>query len=199
MIEKNLTIGILAGGNSRRFNQDKTLKIFQGKSLIEWTILNAQNISNNIYILAKDTSKYQYLGYPILLDKSDESTPINGIISITPYVKSWLLLLASDTPFFTKKVLNLLYNSRQKGYANLFKINGRLNPFIALYPKSLLDVWTKAKNSGERQLTKIIKDMPKTIISEEEVREIDPDLLSFTNINTREDLIKYERKIHKAL
>ncbi len=102
-------------------------------------------------------------------------------------------------PFFTKKILYLLYKSRQKGYVNLFKINGRLNPFLALYPKSMLDVWTKAKNSGERQLTKIIEDMPKTIISEEKVREIDPELISFTNINTRDDLIKYERKIHKTL
>ncbi len=199
MCKNNITIGILAGGKSRRFCNDKNLEIYNGKTLIQWTISNVRYLGSDIYILSKNDEKYSNLGYPILKDKNDDFTPINGIISIIPYVKEWLLLLASDIPFFTKDILQLLINKKKKGKAVVFSINDKLNPFLALYHKSILNLWKEAKNNTERRLTKILDRIPKIVIPEMEAKAVDFELISFTNINTKEDLLEYERKVHKTL
>ncbi|MEA1910603.1 MAG: molybdenum cofactor guanylyltransferase, partial [Spirochaetota bacterium] len=104
--------GILAGGGSRRFGSDKACAVYDGKSLLEWTIQNASEITDNINILTKKPDKYSFTGCNIIEDRLEVSTPISGIISIMPYVSDWLLLLACDIPFFEKKVLDFLWEKR---------------------------------------------------------------------------------------
>lgn len=188
--KNRLIAGILAGGQSRRYGRDKAFVLWNGKSLINWVIKNTEEFTDNIYVLAKQKEHFQKFGYPVLVDDSDESTPINGILKISPLVKDWLLLLACDIPFFKTQVLNLLWDRKEEDKVCLYRIDGKLYPFLALYPKELLKDWENAYNKGKRRLRYILKDMPKIILEEEEIKDIDPALSSFTNINNPEQLKK---------
>lgn len=186
--EGKVIAGILTGGGSRRFGSDKACAVWEGKSLLEWTIHNASGITDNINILAKKPSNYCFTGCNIIQDLSDVSTPLSGIISIKPYVSDWLLLLACDIPFFEKKVLEFLWERRDREKATVIYVNGKYQPFLGLYPLSVLTWWEEAFNSGEYHLQRIIEEMPRTVIQQSDLMFAGISLRSFLNINTPADL-----------
>ncbi len=180
--------GILSGGGSRRFGSDKAFALWQGRTLLEWTIVNASHLTDNIKILAKDPEKYSHVPYPVIEDIFDESTPLNGILSIIPQVEEWLLLLACDIPFFDSAVLDLLWNNRSRSKAVVIRVFGKYQPFLALYPVSVLHYWEEAFAAGDYHLQRVIEKMPRHVIGEEDLLLHNLSLLSFSNINTPEDL-----------
>lgn len=184
--------GILAGGGSRRFGSDKACAVWEGKSLLEWTIHNASSITDNISILTKKPLDYRFTGCSIIQDLSDVSTPISGIISIKPYVTDWLLLLACDIPFFEKKVLEFLWERRDREKATVIHVDGKYQPFLGLYPVSVLSYWEEAFDSGEYHLQRVIEGMPRTVSKQSDLMFAGISLRSFLNINTRADLERIE-------
>jgi molybdenum cofactor guanylyltransferase len=191
--DDSLVIGVLAGGKSRRYGRDKSLEIWKGKTLIEWTINTAQYLSSEIYIITKTPERYSHLDYYVITDKYKESTPLSGIITVYEKVKDWIILLPCDMPLIQYDVLNLLWNEREKDTACLFEVNGKLQPFLALYPKTVQKIWVEAFLSGQKRLMRIIKNIPKKIISEEKIKKLDPKLYSFININTRKHIMELNK------
>lgn len=184
--------GILAGGGSRRFGSDKACAVWEGKSLLEWTIHNASFITDNINILTKKPLNYRFTGCSIIQDLSDVSTPISGIISIKPYVTDWLLLLACDIPFFEKKVLEFLWERRDREKATVIHVDGKYQPFLGLYPVSVLTYWEEAFDRGEYHLQRVIEGMPRTVSKQSDLMFAGISLRSFLNINTQADLERIE-------
>jgi len=180
--------GILAGGGSRRFGSDKACALWEGKSLLEWTIHNAASITDNINILTKKPEAYSFTACRIIEDQLEVSTPLNGIISILPYVGEWLLLLACDIPFFEKKVLEFLWERRDVDKATVIHVNGKYQPFLGLYPRKVLTYWEEAFLSGEYHLQRVIEKMPKIVINQSDLMFAGISLQSFLNINTPADL-----------
>jgi len=180
--------GILAGGGSRRFGSDKACAVYEGKSLLEWTIHNASEITDNINILTKKPEAYSFEGTKIIEDLLEVSTPISGIISIIPFVSDWLLLLACDIPFFEKKVLNFLWEKRDSDKATVIHVNGKYQPFLGLYPKSVLSYWEDAFKQEEFHLQRVIEGMPRIVIEQSDLMFAGISLNSFLNINTPADL-----------
>ncbi len=182
--------GILSGGGSRRFGSDKAFARWKGKTLLEWTIINAGHLTGNINILVRDAGKFSSLNCPVIEDIYDDATPLNGILSIIPYVEEWLLLLACDIPFFDPGVLDLLWKNRDREKATVIRVMGKFQPFLGLYPVSVLHYWEEAFASGDYHLQRVVEKMPRLVIEEEELLVHDLSLLSFSNINTPEDLEK---------
>ena len=180
--------GILAGGGSRRFGSDKACALYEGQSLLEWTIYNASEITDNINILTKTPGAYNFTDCRIIEDLLEMSTPISGILSIMPYVSDWLLLLACDIPFFEKKVLDFLWEKRDSKKATVIHVNGKYQPFLGLYPKSVLQYWEEAFKDEEFHLQRVIEGMPKIVIKESDLMFAGISLKSFLNINTPADL-----------
>lgn len=184
----NVIAGILSGGGSRRFGSDKAFAIWKGRTLLEWTIENASHLTGNINILAKDAGKFSSFSCPVIEDIFDQNTPLNGILSIIPRVKEWLLLLACDIPFFDSGVLDLLWANRDRDKASVIRVFGKYQPFLALYPVSVLHFWEEAFAAGDYHLQRVVEKMPRRVIGEEDLIIHNLSLLSFSNINTPEDL-----------
>ncbi len=189
-MKEDVVAGILSGGGSRRFGSDKAFALWKGRSLLEWAIENASHLTDNINILAKDTGKFSSFPYPVIEDLFHEDTPLNGILSIIPRVKEWLLLLACDIPFFDPGVLDLLWKNRDREKATVIRVMGKYQPFLGLYPVPVLHFWEEAFAAGDYHLQRIVEKMPRRVIEEEELLVNNLSLLSFSNINTPEDLEK---------
>lgn len=186
--------GILTGGDSRRFGRDKASYPWKGKTLLEWTINGAGYMTDNIYLLVNDrhtpvpSQLPPHQDLKILKDRFDIPTPLNGIHSIIPHVKEWLLLLACDIPFFEADILSLLWEYRSREKATVIWSDGRYHPFLGLYPVSVLSCWDEALAAGEYHLQRIVEKMPHITLDEGLLadREIDP--LTLSNINSPSDL-----------
>ncbi|MFO7731688.1 MAG: molybdenum cofactor guanylyltransferase [Spirochaetia bacterium] len=186
--EEHLVAGILAGGQSRRLGQDKAFLNWQGRSLIEWSVIRAKGITSNIYLLAKDRAAYQHLSCTVLPDLYSTSSPLSGILTVSPFVKQWLLLLACDVVLFSNRVLPFLWEQRRPGQALVVRSKEGLQPLLGFYPVELMGYWEQAYQKGNYKLQPTLELMPRIEVSESDLPRPLQGGAPFLNINRAEDV-----------
>lgn len=186
--QENLLAGILAGGQSRRLGTDKALIEWRGRSLLEWSIRRAEKLTENVFILAKQREHYEGLGVPVLVDLSTTLTPLSGILSVSPFVKEWLLLLACDIVIFSDELLKKIWERREPGRAVVLRSEEGLQPFLGLYPAEHLRIWEEAYRGGNYKLQPALDRMDRIILDSRDLEtEIGTSPL-FVNVNRPGDL-----------
>ncbi len=187
---EKIVAGILAGGQSRRLGRDKATIEWHQRSLIEWSFTRAQSITQNVYLLAKGQARYSHVHAPVLPDLYSTPTPLSGILTIGPFVKNWLLLLACDIVIFTDELLPYLWKQREPGKAVVVHSEEGLQPLLAYYPLEHMEYWEEAYRSGNYKLQPIVMQMPRV---EVEAGELPRPLLggpAFLNINHNADVAR---------
>ncbi|RLJ71074.1 molybdenum cofactor guanylyltransferase [Hydrogenivirga caldilitoris] len=186
---------ILAGGQSRRFGEDKILYKLGSKRTIDYIIEEAQKVCDKVFIVAKDREKFKDLHIPVLEDLLPFQAPIVGVYTALKSSGSKeVLILTGDMPLVKKEVLKLLMDSYSSP-VTLFSINGKLYPLTAIYSTEILKALEEYIALGKRSLVGFLENVPCKVITEESVKPVDPELASFINMNTREDLSLLLEKI----
>lgn len=180
---------VLAGGQSRRFGEDKLLYPLGGKRLIEYAVKALSDLCDKIYIVTKNPEKFSFLqGVDFLQDLLDKQSALSGLYTALKHLgKGRGLVVAGDMPMLQKSLLcKLLENSAPP--LTLFRIGGRLQPMPGVYYSEILMQVEAYMASGGEKLTDLVESLPRKEIEEETAREWDHHLLSFININTKQDL-----------
>ncbi|MFW9773161.1 MAG: molybdenum cofactor guanylyltransferase [Candidatus Thorarchaeota archaeon] len=214
---KNLAVAILIGGKSTRFGSDKGLFPLFGKPLISHQIEILSQISSDIFLVAHSRQQVQnyintiniadLIGFIIdddqIRDKSKERTPIIGFYSAfyelnnLGYKKTFVL--ACDLPLIQKNVVNFLYSQCQNYDCCVPQWkNGFLEPLFAIYPtkKALISTKENIKKKNFKLINLIDEAWNTNLISiEKSIQPLDPNLLSFLNINSKKDLEKITKNL----
>ena len=185
--------GVLGGGQSRRFGRDKGLIEWNGRSLIEWAVLSAQRVAQQVYVLAKDRSFYSGLSCPVLPDFYSTSSPLSGILTLAPFVKEWMLLLACDIVLFSDQILPYLWEQRESGKAVVVRSDEGLQPLLGFYPAEHIRYWEAAYRNANYKLQPVLEQMPRVEINAAELPAPVNGDIGFLNINREEDLHTLER------
>jgi molybdopterin-guanine dinucleotide biosynthesis protein A len=195
---------ILAGGLSERFGQDKGLVQLAGKPLVWHVFQRASHVVDEVLVvissLHKKESYSQVLpGTQVLLDIKDQRTPLVGALTGLKNAQGcYSVLLPSDVPFVSEDVLKLLFEVSSGMDAVIPRWpNGYIEPLQAVYKtSSALTAAEKAIQRGEvRPLNMIMLLSKVRYISTLVIQQIDPELTTFFNVNTRNDLKKAEELI----
>lgn len=130
---------ILAGGKSSRMGMNKSFISFQGKTLIEHSILLMQRICDDVLISAND-EQYEKLGLPVIPDNFPSIGPMGGIEAALSYSNTkHNLFIPGDTPFLTPGVYyDLLKNARENIAVIPLTASKQPEPLIAYYSKEML-------------------------------------------------------------
>ncbi len=179
---------VLAGGLSRRFGEDKLLYQIGGKRVIEHTLEALRSICGRLCLVVKDEKKFSFLKeVEILKDTLEKQFALAGIYTALENLRvDKALIVAGDMPLIKKEVVNLLLE-KAKPPITLFNIDGRLYPLFAVYYKQVLPELKLYIESGGERVLDFVKKFPYKEVTEREVLEYDPMLLSFLNMNTRAD------------
>jgi molybdopterin-guanine dinucleotide biosynthesis protein A len=189
--DPDLTAAVLAGGGSRRFGSDKCDAVYRDRPLLWWALGYARRTAAAPFILTKRPLGETY-GATVLYDHYPEPTPISGILTVAPFVKSRLLLLACDIILPDPGLLDLLLRPRDAEKATVFRIGGTLQPFLAVYPRALLPVWEDAFRRSEFHLRRIVESMPRIELDEKAIAAAGFAGMPVFNINTPEELRRAE-------
>ena len=134
---------ILAGGDSRRFGENKALYSFEGKPLIKHVLDLLIPLSSETFIISKDENGFAGFGVPVLRDDLKQQTPLAGILRGLKELDSWGLFLACDLLFMETGVINKLLdqlndNPEKEGFSAIVaSISGNiLQPMVACYHSS---------------------------------------------------------------
>ena len=191
---------ILAGGMAGRFGCDKGLVELAGKPLVLHVFDRIKDQADEVIVVvgsAKQREAYSKI-FPseieIQIDVEEESCPLIG--ALTGFANAngtYSVLLPCDTPFISKEVIEFLFEVSSKVDATIPRWpNGYIEPLQAVYHTgSALSAAKKAVMNGELRMQSMISLLHGVrYISTIVLRQIDPDLLTFFNVNTPLDLGK---------
>ena len=195
MDTKSITCAILAGGKSRRFGKNKLLLEYKGKSFLQLTIDKLSEISKEIIIAGRNFEEIQACTYKYKCFKDDYNlkASIVGIHTALKYSNNdMVLVIAGDLPLLKSEVLKLLV-SKYISYnceAVIPVVRGFIEPLVAMYSRKTLNIIEENIENNKLKIADFIKKIKVCKILEKEIKVVDPELVSFFNINTKEDYSK---------
>ncbi|MCS3924860.1 molybdenum cofactor guanylyltransferase [Methanosalsum natronophilum] len=200
----NFSFLILAGGYGVRLgNIDKGLIQLGFQTLLERIINTGNQLSAEIIISFRDENQKQVYANnishflninKIVFDKREGIGPLEGIFQGAKIASSkYIFITAVDMPFINKNVIELICKYAQN-YDAVIPIweNGRLEPLHSVYRTNILIKESdRSIKRGERYVIAPIRNFENIFyLNTNIIRSIDPELKSFTNINTHKDLMK---------
>ncbi len=186
MIE-DCTALILAGGDSRRMGQDKAALLLDGRTLLDRAIATMQQIFPKLIVSVRQPRAG--LEVPQVCDEQPAGGPLAGLIAgVAQADTPWIFAVACDMPFVTTAVITRLAALRNGHQAVVPVVDGHLQPLAAFYAASALDTMRASIATGDKSLRGALEKLDVRYVSEAELRECDPQLRSFFDLDTPQDL-----------
>ncbi len=186
---------ILAGGLSTRFNgKNKALLQIQGKTILQHIYDVYVALFDEIILVTNTPDEYLDWDFEIVTDIFSVRSSMTGIHTGLFYAgHPYVFVSACDTPFIKKEIVEAVLEGIH-GNAEWIvpQTKSGLEPMCAVYSKQCLQNMETCLNNEKLKIDKCLRKVPTKIISEKKLLEKDPDLISFLNVNTPEDLCKAE-------
>ncbi len=197
---------VLAGGKGSRLGyQEKALIDINGRPLIAAVIRSLEKAVDTIIISVRDKSQGKllesalaglmssssHLEYRFAYDAYKDTGPLAGILSgLLICEDEYCFIAACDMPFINENVVKILFRECVNYDAAIPRWdNGLLEPLHAAYRcRPMIRETQKAIKSGETIILAPVFKLSVNYIPVDEIKTIDPDLRTFMNINTYEDI-----------
>jgi molybdopterin-guanine dinucleotide biosynthesis protein A len=191
---------VLAGGSSSRFGDDKGVVKLAGKPLIGHVVDAVRSIADETIVVtssAERVTKYKQLVpkcVKFVVDTQESKGPLIGALTGFTFASGkYALVVPFDTPFISREIVSLLFELCVGRSAVIPRWpNGQIEPLHAVYQvKAAMVAAEAAVAEGRLDMRGMIERMRGVrFLSTLVITEIDPELKSFFNINTRLDLKK---------
>jgi len=190
---------ILVGGKAQRANgREKYFFQYQGKTFIERLIETLKDMVDEVVIVASDLEqchRFDHIGgIRCTMDIRQGIGPIGGFHAGVLEAKGELIIVcACDMPCIKAPVIHYLFNVIGDHDAAIPKWNnGMHEPFLAVYRRNVLMKYF-LRSLDSHSPHQMIRSINTLFVPVNDLRPIDSDLQSFTNINTLEDLERINR------
>ncbi len=183
---------ILAGGKNVRFGRIKALEVIGGKRLIDRVIERLKPLSSQILVV---TSREQFDRLVIhqaevLVDLYPEKGPLGGIYTgLVVSRSSHSIVVACDLPFLNAGLLRYMIELADDYDAVVPRLReGKMETLHAIYTRSCLESMQKRLQRDQLGVSSFLRTVRVKYIGRAECQRLDPELLSFFNINYQRDL-----------
>ena len=191
-----LTICIQAGGQSSRMGEDKALKTFLGRPLVQRVIERLSPIADEIIVTTNRPSDYAFLDLRLIPDLKPGRGALGGLYTaIASAVHPIVAVVACDMPFASAKIIEAASRLLVEEEADVVIPKGDegYEPLHAVYRR---DTCLPAIESAiEADQWKVVAWFPQVkvrVLTPDEIKSFDSDGLAFWNVNTPEEFAKAE-------
>lgn len=192
-----LTVSIQAGGRSSRMGEDKALKPFLGRPLIQRVIERLAPIANELIVTTNRPDAYSFLDLRLMPDLKPDRGALGGLYTAIASASHPLVaVVACDMPFASARLIETAASLMVEEEADVViaKTEEGYEPLHALYRR---DTCLPAIESAiEADQWKVIAWFPQVnvrVLTSEEIQSLDPDGLAFWNVNTPEEFARAEQ------
>lgn len=182
---------ILAGGKSKRLGRDKALLPWPRENS-ETTLLHhvhtvLASVCAEVIVVGNRTD---LTGFTVVPDVSAVGSSLTGLVSGLRAARTTLVLaVACDMPFLNARLLRALIDSSSEEWDAVAPMIGdEPETLHTVYHRRSLTTATRMLQASDLRLAGLLKRLQVRRVPAEEVRVLDPDLASFTNINTPQEL-----------
>lgn len=183
---------VLAGGASRRMGRDKRLLPWgtdadgRPRTLLQSVVDRLAAVADDVIVVANDQPKVR--GARIVPDAIPGSSSLGGILSSIEAARhERVFVAAADMPFLNVALVRDLLG-RLEGHDAVVPIVGsRPEPLHAVYGPAVAIAARRQIARGQLKIALAFEGLDIVRVPEAELRQLDPDLRSFRNVNTPED------------
>jgi len=197
IIRLMLSLVIQAGGQSARMGEDKALKPFLGRPLIQRVIDRLASLSDEILVTTNYPDDYAFLGLRLVPDLVAGRGALGGLYTALASAASPIVAVAAcDMPFASASLLEAAARLLVQEEADVVipKTDEGYEPFHAVYRRATCVPAIQSAIQADRW--KVIAWFPSVKVREltmGEVTRLDPSGLAFWNVNTPEEFAEAER------
>lgn len=192
----DVTCVILAGGESRRMGEDKARIQVNGIRLFDYAYDTCHDLFPEILIVTNHPQHFGEYQTKIFMDEIPGAGSLGGLYTgLIKASNDYVFCVACDMPFLNPALISHLISKRSNYDVIIPMIKEKLEPLHAIYSKRCIEPIKKLLDRGEFKISRFLPEVQVGYCGEEEIKEIDPALASFINVNTKKDLIKIEKML----
>ena len=182
--------------------RDKGMIRLGGRALVNHVATIFSEIVDEIVVavgVGKSAEYAEILGDDLVIseDKEADLGPLEGLITALSAARGdYVLISPCDTPFLKASVCQLTASSAKGRGGAVPVVRGYQEPLHAVYKRtSALKAFETALSTGKRRPTDAYGGLDLVRVPEGVLKELDPRLDSFWNLNTPEDLAQAETRL----
>jgi len=192
---------ILSGGLSTRFNgQNKAFINIDGQRILDRLYTIFSELFNEIILVTNDPLPFVNWDLMIVSDIMPVRSSLTGIHTGLFYMKNqFAFFSACDTPFLKKELVEVVLENIDRTTDIIMpETAAGMEPLCAVYSKRCLDTAEHHIKQNKLKIQRALGNHRLKKISESVLRSKDPELASFFNINTPEDLARAQEMAAKG-
>jgi molybdopterin-guanine dinucleotide biosynthesis protein A len=191
---------VLVGGMARRAGgREKYFFTYRGKTFIDVLLDTLRDVVDEIVVVARDPDQCDRFSHiddiRCIHDERPGIGPIGGLHAGSLAVHGDLVFVsACDMPCINREVVRLLFDLADDYDAVIPCWNrDMLEPLHAVYRREALVEYLNEHDS--LSLRTMVRNLNTRYVTMDEIRALDPNLKTFTNINKLEELGEFNRVV----
>jgi molybdopterin-guanine dinucleotide biosynthesis protein A len=182
------TLLILSGGESRRMGSPKHRLCIGGVPIVERLRAELAPLFLETFLVGRGMPA-PLAGVRYVEDIHRVRSPLAGIHSGLCSARTDLcFVVACDMPYVRPELVRLVLRRASGADVAVPLVGGYFEPLCAAYRRSALPIIEQAICDRQLKVSALYRELRTNIVSEDEVRSVDPHLVSFRNLNTPRDV-----------
>lgn len=192
-----LTVCIQAGGQSSRMGEDKALKNFLGRPLIQRVIDRVSHVADELIVTTSHPDDYHFLDIRLIPDLKPGRGALGGLYTAIASASNPLVaVVACDMPFASAELLEAAGRLivQEEVDVVIAKTDEGFEPIHAVYRRETCLPAIEAAIDAD--MWKVIAWFPQVrvrVLTSDEINRYDPVGLAFWNVNTPEEFMEAEK------
>jgi molybdenum cofactor guanylyltransferase len=182
---------VLAGGRGSRLGGvNKALLDIGGRTTLERTLAALADVAEETILVVNDDSLAGTSGVRFVRDPEPHAGVLPALLAaLETATRPLAALVACDMPFLDGALLRWLVDRSAEFDVVIPTVGDQLQPMHAVYRRDVCRAAIAAALArGDRRMISFLDAVRVRRVAEDELRRLDPNLRSFFNINTAEDL-----------
>jgi molybdopterin-guanine dinucleotide biosynthesis protein A len=182
---------ILAGGlNSRMAGRNKARLPIEGQTILDRLVALFRVFFDPILIVTNQPRDYLDEGVILVTDLVDIRSSLTGIYSGLFYSpRPQAFITGCDMPFLKQELLELMLKNSEARWDVVVPVTQEgFQPLSAIYSRRCLEPMADQLAEGKLKVSHFFSKVKIKMVPETSLRQVDPGLKSFFNINTPEDM-----------
>jgi molybdenum cofactor guanylyltransferase len=187
---------ILAGGRSRRMGTDKAILLFGSETLLQRVARIVGQTASPVIVVAAQNQALPKLPSEVIVvrDENPDRGPLEALAAGLRHLQKSFppidsaFVTACDTPLlrpaFIHGIIELLDPAHDAAVPVLSDFP---QPLVGVYRIKIVPVVNELLAAGQLSLQNLLKRIDVRFVAADQLREVDPDLLSLRNLNTPDD------------
>ncbi len=160
-----------------------------GQPLIDRVVRIVGKVFREVLVITNSPEAFGFLGVPMCADLLPGRGSLGGLYTgLSSCTSEHAFLVACDMPFLNTEVIRHLTAKIDRFDVVIPRVRDRLEPLHAVYSRTCLPRIRDLLDHGDLKIINLFPDVHVLEVPEAELRQFDPDLRCFMNINTPEDL-----------